>query len=398
MKINEIEHSIQMADLIAKHLQERLSIAEHAELNEWLQKDPKNRQLFEEMTNEKVLADELIQLEKISVDGGWKKVSEGMVPRPITRSIKFAKRKWWMAAAAIGILGSLWLTYQLTQSLTAEMPSSAVSQTEKTDIAPGGDKAILMLADGTVIELDSSGTGELANQGQVRIIKFEGKITYAAAGVSDEPVFNSISTPRGGQYQLELADGSKVWLNASSSLRFPSVFNGTNRVVEMTGECYFEIAHNPSQPFKVKLNDVEVMVTGTQFNVNGYQDESSRNITLAEGAVLVTNGNANLKLNPGQQAQVQANGTIRLEKYADIEETLAWKEGSFIFNSADVKTIMRQLSRWYNVEVSYQGNLGNETFSGIVSRQSNISRVLKIMETGGLKFKMDGNTIIVSNQ
>jgi transmembrane sensor len=398
MELNEIEHSMRLADLIAKHLQERLSTAEQEELHTWLQQKPGNRQLFEELTNGEVLVDELKQLEKISVDDGWKKVSEGMVPQPIIRSIKFAKRKWWMAAAAIGILGSLWLTYQLTQNPAAEMPSNPVSHSQKTDIAPGGDRAILTLADGTVIELDSSGTGALANQGQVSIIKFDGKITYAATGASEEPVFNSISTPRGGQYQLELADGSKVWLNASSSLRFPSVFTGTNRVVEMAGECYFEIAHNPSKPFKVKLNDVEVMVTGTRFNVNGYADEFSRNITLAEGAVLVSKGNTTLKLKPGQQAQVQADGGVLLEENADMEETLAWKEGSFIFNSADVKTIMRQLSRWYNVEVAYQGSLGNETFSGIVSRQSNISNILKIMETGGVKFKMEGNTIIVSNQ
>jgi ferric-dicitrate binding protein FerR (iron transport regulator) len=394
--MKEIEQSIQQAALIARHLQQRLSPAEQAALEAWLAESPENQRLFEELTNEAYLKEELKYIESISVEKGWKKVQAAMPTQATVVPIASWKRAWWMAAAAVAIAGSLWVAYRYTFNEQQQ----AIAQVEKKEtpaIVPGGNKATLTLADGSIIELDSAGTGELASQGTVKIIKLEGKIAYSAETASSEPVYNTISTPKGGQYQLEMADGSRVWLNAASSVRFPALFSGPQRVVEMTGECYFEVAKDNTKPFKVKVNHVEVLVTGTHFNVNGYQDETSNKVTLAEGSVQVNAGMSTVKLLPGQQAQANGNGVLELVKNADLDEVLAWKEGSFVFNSADVPTIMRQLSRWYNVEVNYQGAVSNETFSGIVSRQSNIARVLKIMEAGGVKFKTEGNKITVYN-
>ena len=259
---------------------------------------------------------------------------------------------------------------------------------------PGRDNAILTLSDGTTIVLDSAANGTLAKEGAMQIAKQNGQISYTGTAKAAVPVYNTISTARGNQYQVVLADGSNVWLNAASSIRFPAAFSGSERRVQITGEAYFEVAHNAAAPFKVDVNGMEITVLGTHFNVNAYSDEASVKTTLLEGAVKLAKGTAAGVLKPGQQAALGNDGKFAIRSDVDLDETVAWKNGVFIFNRRSLQNIMRQISRWYDVEVVYEGNPGG-TFSGVVSRQENISQVLKIMEVNGVRFKLDGRKIIV---
>lgn len=277
----------------------------------------------------------------------------------------------------------------------------------KQDVDPGMNKAVLTLSDGTVLHLDESQNGVLADQDGAQVQKLEdGQIAYTSAKNQqndsfDKNVFNTITIPRGGQYQLLLPDGTKVWLNASSSLKFPVAFTGDSRVVELEGEAYFEVATiyrksgSQRQPFIVTTSSQQIEVLGTHFNVNAYPNEDVAKTTLVEGKVKVSSvatGEAKT-LNPGQQTQITKTGDIRMFDGIDAEEAMAWKNGMFYFNNTDLATIMNQLSRWYNVEVDIN-NMPKKKFNGALSRDVKLSQVLKMMETtSGLKFKIDERRI-----
>ena len=264
-------------------------------------------------------------------------------------------------------------------------------------ITPGQDKALLTLADGSVIMLDSAGNGLLTAQSNASVSNSNGKLVYSARQ-SDvkSTVFNTISTPRGGQYQIVLADGTKVWLNATSSLQYPVTFSGNERRVNLTGEAYFEVAKNKLKPFIVHVKDVDVKVLGTHFNIMSYDDEDHIATTLLEGSVDITKADISTVLFPGQQMRYYTDGRAELKENADIDQAIAWKNGKFYFVAADIKTIMRQLSRWYNVDVVYEGKIPDVAFGGIVSRKENINQLLKVFElTGKVHFKTEGTKITV---
>ncbi|HET9280085.1 MAG TPA: FecR family protein, partial [Flavitalea sp.] len=266
----------------------------------------------------------------------------------------------------------------------------------KDDVAPGGDKAILTLADGSTVVLDDAQNGTLAQQGSSKIIKLDGKLVYDPANKnSREVVYNTITTPNGGQYQLELPDGSLVWLNATSSIHFPTSFVGKERRVEITGEAYFEIAKNRDMPFIVTVNNAEVQVLGTHFNVNAYNDEENVKTTLLEGSVKFVSGDNINMLKPGQQSQLANNGLIKVVNNVDVEEVVAWKNGMFDFENAGIETVMRQLSRWYDVDVEYNGKT-DDLFIAEMRRNIKLSDALKALElTGKVKFDIQGKKIIV---
>lgn len=258
------------------------------------------------------------------------------------------------------------------------------------------DNATLTLSDGTSILLDTADDGTLAFQGRTQVSKRHGQITYKAGEQASMPQYNTISTSRGNQYQLVLSDGTKVWLNASSSIRFPASFSGGERKVEITGEAYFEVAQDIKAPFKAEVGGWEITVLGTSFNVNAYSDEAMVRTTLLQGAVRISRGNAGYVLKPGQQAGMGVNEVLSIKNDVAMEEIIAWKNGNFVFQRQDIKTIMRQISRWYDVEVIYEHEPTKETFSGIVSRKSSLPEVLKIMEENGVTFRMDqGKKLIV---
>jgi len=263
-------------------------------------------------------------------------------------------------------------------------------------IVPGGNKAVLTLSDGSHITLDSSHIGALIKQGNAKVVNLStATLAYKAGSEhTGEVVYNTLSTFNGGQYQLILSDGTKVWLNASSSIYYPTIFTGTERRVAVTGEAYFEVAKNASMPFEISVRDVQVQVLGTHFNIMAYNDETSINTTLLEGAVKILKGSETRLLLPGQQSRITKSKSIKVVD-ADIEEVMAWKNGWFQFDGYDIEKVLRQVSRWYNVDIAYEGKIPAGHFTGSVSRENNISQVLKIMEAGGVRFKIEGRKIVV---
>jgi transmembrane sensor len=287
---------------------------------------------------------------------------------------------------------------------------STPARIAKQDVPAGGNKAYLTLADGKRIVLNNAANGQLAKETGVAISKSaDGRLVYTLSDQSiarnAEPIYNKIETPKGGQYQIVLPDGTKVWLNSASSLRFPATFtNVKTREVELSGEAYFEVAHNKKLPFIVKTARQELSVLGTHFNLSSYADEDVTKTTLLEGAVLIhrlgnivkpVEGTDFVVLKPGQQANLR--NTIQTGP-ADIEMATAWKEGNFFFNALDLKSILKQLSRWYNVEVDYSHVPENRFFTVFISRSVNLSKVLEMFEkTGGIQFEIDHKTIKVIN-
>jgi ferric-dicitrate binding protein FerR (iron transport regulator) len=314
-----------------------------------------------------------------------------------TRNRVFRKRVWYSTAAAVLVLLSAGLFY-FNRSTDPVIVKTEIPRF-KNDITPGNNKAILTLDDGSKIDLDDAKTGILASESNIDIKKTgAGQLEYTAAAQSTKTVkYNILSTPMGGEYQLILPDGSKVWLNSASTLRFPTAFVGSERVVELKGEAYFEVAKNSKMPFLVRTNNaMDIKVLGTQFNVMAYDDEKNINTTLIEGSVEVLKGSGKTKLKPGQEAVLnKGSGNIKVSA-ADLEQAIAWKNGYFIFSNENIESIMRKVSRWYNVDVIYQGNLSNKDFVGTISRNKNISELLKMLElTGAVNFSIDGRRITV---
>lgn len=312
---------------------------------------------------------------------------------------KEGRKRWMLAAAAVVIL--LFIISGLTYFVHDKKASLPVQRLAvQKDHAPGGNKAVLTLANGKQIVLDDATQGDIAQQAGVKIIKLDsGMIACTApAGASGKllPAYNTITTPRGGQYQLILPDGSHVWLNSASSLRFPNFFHGENRKVELTGEGYFEVAKNPSRPFIVSLADMEITVLGTHFNVMAYADEETVKTTLLEGSVKVKHGNNNSMIVPGQQASLQKGADQFTIDKANIDEVIAWKEGKFRFDEMNIHAIMRQIERWYDVQVEYSGNLKGITLTGVVPRKNYVSELLNALElTQRVHFTVTGDKITV---
>lgn len=294
-----------------------------------------------------------------------------------------------ISAAAIIIIISVGALFYMDYLKKSEA-KHAVSEA-KNDISPGGNIATLTLADGRKISLTDAKNGQLAEQSGIKISKTaDGQLVYNitnAENSSQSLSYNTIETPAGGQYQVILPDGSKVWLNSASSLRYPVRFTGNERKVEISGEAYFEVAHNSKMPFRVINSSQIVEVLGTHFNIMAYPDESSTNTTLLEGSVRIIKENKSKIISPGQQTRVK-NGDIDVAS-VDVTQVTAWKEGYFMFKNEDIQSIMRQISRWYNLEVKYQGDIPEKVFGGKISRTRNVSEVLEILEsTGSIHFKI----------
>lgn len=312
----------------------------------------------------------------------------------VKRSFSWVK----FAAAAMFIItaGSVYFWLNTIKISPQTVQAKIISTKVTPAIAAGTNKAVLTLADGSNIVLDSMGQGILAKQGNAKVIKLNTTtLAYNATDENNQEVlYNTLATPNGGKYQLILPDGSKVWLNAASSIHFPTIFTGKERRVTVTGEAYFEVAKNAAMPFKITVKDMEVEVLGTHFNVMAYDDENSMNTTLLEGSVKISKGVIKKMLVPGQQSVINSTGEINIVD-ADMEEVMAWKNGWFQFNAADIKTVMRQISRWYAVEVVYEGKIPDGHYSGAVNRDNDIFQVLKIMQSGGVRFKIEGRKVIV---
>ncbi len=334
------------------------------------------------------------------LESTWKKIHKSLPSYQLSEAIplQWYRRKWVQVAAVVLVLLSLGGIYlQNIPEKSAGIQLGTNSTHFYKSILPGSEKAILTLSDGSQLVLDDSANGVLATQGSSQIVKNKnGEISYANSNnAAGKTIFNTMQTPRGGQYRIVLPDGTKVWLNAASSIRYPVAFDQKVRRVEVKGEVYFEVAHDKNHPFIVHAGPASIQVLGTSFNINSYEDEPVQVTTLVEGSVRIEKNSQFSMLLPGQQARISQSNSISVQEAPDLEEVTAWKNGLFQFNGKDVQTIMRQISRWYDVEVAYQGEFNKETFSGLVSKTSSIDQVLKILEAGGVHFKLDGKKLIV---
>ena len=319
-------------------------------------------------------------------------LSGNLAPALSRHKLILFKRKWWSYAAAAVLLffvtGYFLLNKAKNQPPIAEQPV-------KKDIPAGRQGAILTLSNGQRIILDSAGNGEVTQDAGVRVIRKGGALSYG--GSTDEILYNQVVTPRGRKWQLTLSDGTKVWLNAASSVRYPISFVGKERIVEVSGETYWEVAPDKSRPFKINIaGKGEIAVLGTHFDVNAYDDEAAIRTTLLEGGVKVIRGGSSRLLSPGQQA-VLGNGTdeITVVNDANIDEVMAWRNGRFIFSDMDLKTIMRQLMRWYDVDVQYEGKVPEIRVGGIIHNDVYLSTVMAFLGENGVHYKIEGKKITI---
>lgn len=315
-------------------------------------------------------------------------------------SERLLKKAWIRYAAAVLLLAGLAVYYlpAITgrDEKTVKLPNTRGAH--QTDVLPGGQRAVLTLADGTAILLDSAVNGSLAQQGGVQVVKMaNGEIVYNMSGRVKEVLWNTMSTPIGGQYQIGLPDGTKVWLNAASSITYPTAFIDSTRHVKVTGEAYFEVVENKRQPFIVDVDGrASVRVLGTRFNINSYRDERSVKTTLIEGSVQVYSRRESVMIRPGQQAEISENAPLHINENVDVVQAVAWQRGMFLFTKMDLKSILRQITRWYNVEIDYRGGaVQRRTFSGGLSRKLPLSEVIKILEANGVHCELQGTKLIV---
>ncbi|HEY8956309.1 FecR family protein [Chitinophaga sp.] len=306
-------------------------------------------------------------------------------------------RKWYWAAAAVLTLFIAGTIYYYTRQTSMEqlVAQSGIAQKH---IVPGSNKATLLLANGHTITLNDEHDGTLAQQGNTQVIKLNtGQLAFQSGSGNDAgntAALNTLSTPRGGQYQITLADGTIVWMNAASRLIFPTSFSGKDRTVKLIGEAYFEIAPNAQQPFILNVNNMQIRVLGTRFNVKAYDDEPMVRTTLLQGMVKVAGKDKEVLLKPGQQAKMNNSGEMNVVA-VNVDDVMAWKNGIFSFNDVTIEEVMLQIARWYDVEIIYPEGVPRGLFRGEIDKASDITTVLKILEVSGVRFNVEGRKILV---
>ncbi|MBO9634545.1 MAG: DUF4974 domain-containing protein [Chitinophagaceae bacterium] len=318
-----------------------------------------------------------------------------------TMPVRRINRNWFKYAAAVLLISMAGYWWYLSRQ--PGKPVKELAQEVQPVIAPGKDGAVLTLSDGRQVVVDSLGNGLVAEQEGTKVTLKNGQLSYDASAAA-EAKYNKMTTPRGRQFRMQLPDGSRVWLNAASSITYPTAFTGKERTVFITGEAYFEVVKNATKPFRVKVNDqLDVEVLGTAFNVNAYEDEEAIRTTLTEGSIRAVvepfrksqQVKKDLILKPGQQVIVSSDQQVQLKEHANLDKVMAWRKGYFNFEDADLKEVMRQLQRWYDIEVVYEGNVPNKVFSGKVGRDLVLTDVLSILDQMELKFKLEGRKLII---
>jgi len=399
--MDPVNEHLEIADLIAKHFRGQLAAHEAAALEAWINASAENKRLWEQLNDDTTLREQILAMPDAgSTDAAWNRLQPKLIaerPRP-----HIGHRIFLYAAAITGMLLGVWgLIYLMLHrpDTTAPAVIAKVEKPAPQPIIPGSSKARLILGNGKVVALKDKAGQAFTEEDGTRVTNSDAVLSYSAGDAANAPVFNTLEIPRGGEYRVVLPDSSVVWLNAASSLRFPTRFSGDKREVYLSGEAYFEIAKNKQKPFIVSINNISVTVTGTQFNVKGYPDENYVNTTLVEGGVeLRTADNPAAKpvqLRPGYQG-VWENKKITV-KEAYLEEALAWKNGLFVFRSEPIGSIMRKLSRWYDVEAKYPDtSVTAIRFTGTIRKYESIQKVLEMLAlTQKVKFTIDDKNISV---
>lgn len=404
----------QIAQLILKYFSDELSSFEKVELENWLGESPRNRQFFDRFSEDDYIIRLLNQddldrknnvhqsiLQQIREKIHSSEKDETVGSTSVPPKMLGIRRRIWLSAASVVIVLGVGVYLYLWNRPHIERPEiKPVMVKTDNDVLPGSDRAILTLSSGQKVELNAKGE-EIILDGELSITNDDGELKYSGSGAA---VLNTMATPKGGQYKITLADGSKAWLNAASSITYPTFFSGTTREVKVTGEVYFEVKRDKIKPFIVQMpGGSRIEVLGTHFNVNTYPDEAYQTTTLVEGKVRVVKLSENVHLEPGQEAKIATTQNITKNKNiavaeADVEEATAWKNNLFVFNRADIPFIMRQLSRWYDLEIKYKGEIPKRNFLGKIPRDIPLSQMLSALKLVGVNFEIKDKTLVVSGE
>jgi transmembrane sensor len=416
-----MDQPIEIDPIVTKYIREEyLTSEEETILREWVAQGPDRQQLLDRLRNDPAWTKEnLVRIQdlphdriwtklqtRLQAEGYWQDTPEITSTIPLIPAVRSHRIHWGrliVAASALVVTAGITL-WSLKQHKTDS--SSVVAATPViNDVQPGGNKATLTLADGRTIDLDSSADGVLANQGNTYVAKADGKLAYNKAA-SEAPLsatYNVLTTPRAGQFTLVLPDGTHVWLNNASSLRYPVWFTGVTREVDLTGEAYFEVAKDAAHPFKVHIHNSPagtdggtIDVLGTSFNIMAYSDENAERATLVDGSIRYSHGGNGALLKPADQSVLDARGDLKTLHQVNVDEITAWKNGYFHFDHASLETTMRQLARWYDITVDYQGTMQPQEFMGKIQRNMPLSTVLKGLEGEHVHFKLEGKKVIVT--
>lgn len=402
--MSEISKAI--SDLIARHLNDELNDQEKQELDKWVQQSEDHQRFFRQFTDERSLASTLKEYEQ-SREIVYNKIKEAIpfnsqADKKVVNIWRFNLRRFTAIAASILLIGGafVWWNIAVKDNRLAEDPVAGITR----DRQPASGGAVLKLADGEEIILDDATDGAVAEQGDTRITKQGGLLSYNSNVAANSVLYNTLSTPKGKIYQLLLPDSSKAWLNAASSIRFPTAFIGRERSVEVTGEVYFEIKKNAEMPFHVTVNQrATIDVLGTSFNVNAYDNEDALRTTLLTGSVRIQitqqEGGSSVVLKPGQQAQIKqmhVAQSISVVHNANIKNVMGWKEGYFSLDDLTLADLMREVERWYDVEVVYEKEIPVKAFFGKVGRDLSLLDFMDGLKDWGVRFKLDGRKLIIT--
>ncbi len=393
--MDRTNQNFQIADLISKLLRGDITEAEDLYLQKWVNEHHENRTFFKKFVDSTYLENQQNIFRAIDSNQAWNKLYRRIYNTPQSRPLYSGILKY--AAILIPVLITFGLLFYLSDGKKGETEKKS-AQSAPNDIKPGSKRAILTLSNGERVVLDSGVRRNIDEDNGTFINNNNDILSYNTSKQSQtgkKEFFNTVLIPAGGEYRLILADGTKVWMNSKSELRYPIEFNGTERKVYLKGEAYFEVAKNASMPFIVKTDKADVKVLGTHFNVSAYADDETKT-TLIEGAVKVKGVKGAAVLKPGEQAVI-SNSQFKVRNDIDAEGEIAWKNGFFNFRDAGIEDIMRGVARWYDIEVKYEGGIPTTELSGRMSRNVNLSGLIKILEFEGIKFRIEGRKVTVIN-
>lgn len=400
-----------IATLTLRVLKGEATKAEQEELNTWLQEDKANQEWLGKVMQEAYIPATLKDLTAAQARTTERLKQAGILMKPEEQELHIQRRhtgkghRWFVryAAAAVLLLAAAFGGYFYKQSLRQDPAPRMATRTPGAILAPSSNRAMITLADGSEVFLDSTGNGQLAQQGTIKLVKLaNGQIAYlhANAAVSPAPAgkqgaFNTLTNPRGSKViDMQLSDGSHVWLNAGSAITYPVAFTGNERKVELKGEGYFEVAKDKTRKFIVASNGVTTEVLGTHFNVNAYSNEPAIRVTLLEGSVRTGNNNSAVVIKPGQQA-ITGNGSVKVNKSPDLDQVMAWKNGYFSFDGLTLKQAMTQLERWYDIDVVYEGDVADEGLMGKMTRGITLNELMDVLQKIGVHYQLEGRKLII---
>ena len=417
MNEQQVGKASRIASLIVGNMQHNLTNEERQELNTWLQEGGENFLLYEELMDEEKLGEALDEMHAIDQESAYAKLSQRLLSNaPAHKRITI----WWymVAAALLIIAGGITYMYINKSNKPAAAPMVVIAPKKAPGLQPDSKKALLLLNDGSAVSLNEMNNGFVVQQGNVTLNKKRnGELEYVITGNADKTStsYNTIQTPRGSEYKVVLNDGTRIWLNAASTLRFPIHFNNEERKVQLTGEAYFEVAKMKASthtlpippgreegvrniPFIVGVDNMEVQAIGTSFNISAFKEDNNTQTTVVEGLVKVTREHKDHLLSPGKK--LVANDTTTTIEDADVQTETAWKTGDFVFHNTSLQIVMNELARWYDMEVVYEQPAPSLHFTGEIPRGSDINKVLEMLEyTGGVHFNINNRVIkVISNK